>query len=101
MVDFEKGKPALTYYEVLSEGEYSSLVKLKPHTGRSHQLRVHMLHIGHVILGDRLYADGLALVISPRLALHAQEIVFSHPTTQTEMRFVSPHSFAEEPLIQQ
>lgn len=93
MVDTERGKSALTYYEVVSQDSFSSLVKLRPHTGRSHQLRVHMLHIGHPILGDRLYAKGEALMSSPRLALHAQDIVFRHPVNEQAMHFHSPHGF--------
>ena len=100
MVDTERGKPALTFYEAVSEGEYSTLVKLSPHTGRSHQLRVHMLHIGHVILGDRLYAAGEALERSKRLLLHAQSITLRHPSTETSINFQSPHSFEFEPLVQ-
>ncbi len=97
MVDYNNGKSALTYYEVISKDLYSSLVKLKPHTGRSHQLRVHMLHIGHVILGDRLYASDDALSSSNRLTLHAQDITFRHPATEEQMHFSSPHNFTLEP----
>jgi tRNA pseudouridine32 synthase/23S rRNA pseudouridine746 synthase len=99
MVDYENGKSALTYYEVKSKGSYSSLIKLMPHTGRSHQLRVHMLHIGHVILGDRLYAEGDALTASNRLLLHAQDIAFCHPLSGERVAFHSPHTFAHEPSI--
>lgn len=97
MVDYERGKSALTAYEVISTGKFSSLVKLTPHTGRSHQLRVHMLHIGHVILGDLLYAHDEALRASNRLLLHAQDIAFRHPISDEKMQFHSPHSFAQEP----
>ncbi|MFC4700858.1 RluA family pseudouridine synthase [Glaciecola siphonariae] len=97
MVDTERGKPALTYFEAQSQGKYSTLVKLKPHTGRSHQLRVHMLHIGHAILGDRLYAQGEALISSKRLLLHAQDISFTHPRTEQTVSFYSPHMFDAEP----
>ncbi len=97
MVDFNRGKKALTFYECISKGAYSSLVKLSPHTGRSHQLRVHMLHIGHVILGDRLYAKDSALKSSKRLLLHAQHIALRHPVTEAEINFNSPHNFAQEP----
>lgn len=79
MVDFERGKKALTHFEVIENNGESSLVKLTPITGRSHQLRVHMLSIGHPILGDRLYAHPEALVLSKRLMLHAQQLVVTHP----------------------
>ncbi|MBT1452200.1 RluA family pseudouridine synthase [Glaciecola sp. XM2] len=97
MVDVENGKKAHTEYEVVEEGLYSSLVRLHPLTGRSHQLRVHMLHIGHPILGDKLYAKDKALSASPRLLLHAQSIAFCHPSTGHEVRFYSPHDFQLEP----
>lgn len=97
MVDIENGKSALTYYEVIVQDRFSSLVKLKPHTGRSHQLRVHMLHMGHAILGDRLYAKGEALTCSSRLLLHAQDIAFRHPVSNLHMQFSRPHHFTREP----
>lgn len=81
MVDHEHGKTATTQYTVIErdEARNRTRVLLKPITGRSHQLRVHMLAIGHPILGDRFYAKGQALEASERLLLHAQEIKFSHP----------------------
>jgi tRNA pseudouridine32 synthase/23S rRNA pseudouridine746 synthase len=97
MVSEEHGKKAHTQYEVVNEGHYSSLIKLHPHTGRSHQLRVHMLHIGHPILGDRLYACKEALSASPRLLLHADSIAFSHPSTGELISFHTHHGFQEEP----
>lgn len=97
MVSEEQGKKAHTQFELVSEGQYSSLVKLHPHTGRSHQLRVHMLHIGHPILGDRLYACKDALRASPRLLLHAESITFSHPSSEELISFRSHHNFKEEP----
>jgi tRNA pseudouridine32 synthase/23S rRNA pseudouridine746 synthase len=83
-VDFENGKQSLTHYKVLSRctssnEEPSSLVELTPITGRSHQLRVHMLSLGYPILGDKLYASGLALVMRDRLQLHALTLSFQHP----------------------
>ncbi|MBF7073870.1 RNA pseudouridine synthase [Glaciecola sp. MH2013] len=97
MVDQERGKPSQTYYKTVSKGQYSSLVELTPITGRSHQLRVHMLAIGHPILGDRLYAHEQALAKSPRLCLHAQMHRFKHPISGEEMCFESEHSFTAEP----
>lgn len=79
MVCHERGKPAQTRWKVLEREECSTLVRLFPLTGRSHQLRVHMLSLGHPILGDRFYADGKALAASPRLALHAEELTLHHP----------------------
>jgi len=97
-VDHENGKKSLTHYKVLKlEGskteELSSLVELTPITGRSHQLRVHMLALGHPILGDRLYAHEQALTVSPRLQLHAQMLTISHPTTNEVMEFTATCPF--------
>ena len=93
MVSMDRGKSACTYYEVISQDEASSLVKLVPITGRSHQLRVHMLSLGHPILGDKLYAHDDAKALSERLCLHASKIEFSHPTTQQTLTFESPYPF--------
>ncbi len=92
-VDFEHGKKAQTLYQVLSRDQESTLVELTPITGRSHQLRVHMLALGHPILGDRLYAHEKALTISPRLQLHAQMLTFTHPVTGKELAFTSKSPF--------
>lgn len=86
-VDEEHGKKALTHYEVLEYNNESTLVRLTPVTGRSHQLRVHMLSIGHPILGDRLYAHEKALTISPRLQLHAKVLSLAHPKSQEKITF--------------
>ena len=92
MVDLENGKKALTYYRVISRSNTtdehaSTLVELKPVTGRSHQLRVHMLALGHPILGDRLYAPKDALAMRERLQLHALNISLSHPITEQDINF--------------
>lgn len=79
-VCFDTGKPAQTEWRVLERREHSTLLQLNPHTGRSHQLRVHMLSIGHPILGDELYANAEARAAAPRLMLHAQSITLHHPT---------------------
>lgn len=87
-VDHEHGKKSLTHYKVLSrELPDSTLVELTPITGRSHQLRVHMLALGHPILGDRLYAHDKALTVSSRLQLHAQMLQITHPTTNELLTF--------------
>lgn len=86
-VDFDNGKKSLTYYKVLSYGEDNTLVELTPITGRSHQLRVHMLALGHPILGDRLYAHPEALKVSKRLQLHAQALTLQHPVSQVSLTF--------------
>jgi tRNA pseudouridine32 synthase/23S rRNA pseudouridine746 synthase len=100
-VDHDIGKRAETRYQV-SERFVMQIgddhldvarVTLFPITGRSHQLRVHMLEIAHPILGDAFYAQGLALSASPRLCLHAAKLGFDHPFTQEPMQFSSERSF--------
>ena len=75
----ETGKSAFTKWRVLRRDNIATRVRLTPTTGRSHQLRVHMLSTGHVILGDKLYSDGDALNASERLLLHAESIKLRHP----------------------
>ena len=74
------GKTAQTEYKVISTTEKYSLVELKPTTGRTHQLRVHLHHIGHPIVGDRLY-DGET---APRLFLHAKELEITLPNRERQ-----------------
>ena len=76
MVDHQHGKPALTHWRVIDEEDKTTLVELSPVTGRSHQLRVHMMSVGHPIVGDPLYADGEALTCANRLALQSQVLAF-------------------------
>jgi tRNA pseudouridine32 synthase/23S rRNA pseudouridine746 synthase len=95
MVDYERGKPSQTLFERISSNENETLVALYPVTGRSHQLRVHMLSLGHPILGDRLYAHEEALAMAPRLQLHAQSLCFTHPTTNQWLRFHTPIPFSD------
>lgn len=83
----EEGKHAHTDYEVLEVRDGITRVLLTPITGRSHQLRVHMLELGYPIIGDNLYAEGEALVASDRLALHAWRLGFKHPTNSELMSF--------------
>lgn len=97
-VDHENGKQSLTHYRVLSksdvaEEQASTLVELTPVTGRSHQLRVHMLALGHPILGDRLYASTQALAMKNRLQLHALNLSLFHPSTEQPMTFNAPCPF--------
>lgn len=94
-VDFEHGKPSLTRYRVLRHDAAtdSSRVALVPETGRTHQLRVHMQAIGHVILGDALYADPVARAKAPRLLLHAEFLAFRHPVTGEAVEFECPPEF--------
>ena len=78
-VCYENGKPSQTRYQVVRREEKTTLVRLFPITGRSHQLRVHMLELGHPIVGDEFYAHAEARAFSSRLQLHATELSFYHP----------------------
>ncbi|WP_350562343.1 RluA family pseudouridine synthase [Psychrobacter sp. CAL346-MNA-CIBAN-0220] len=97
IVDHDWHKNALTLYEILAhescEGQAVTRVALKPVTGRSHQLRVHMVHCEHVIIGDPIYAEGLALDIAPRLNLHAQQLRLKHPVLGAWMDWESAVPF--------
>ena len=85
-VDHENGRAAQTDWQVLGYDGDTTRVRLHPLTGRSHQLRVHMLELGHPILGDPIYATGAALNF-PRLMLHAQTLSLHHPTTKERLTF--------------
>ncbi|BCE02423.1 RluA family pseudouridine synthase [Marinicellulosiphila megalodicopiae] len=88
-VCFESGKVSVTNFEVLERDleHNKTRVLLKPVTGRSHQLRLHMLAMGHVILGDEFYADEARFKASSRLLLHSNFIEFSHPKTDKLIQF--------------
>ncbi len=85
------GKPALTRWRVLARHADHTRLALEPVTGRTHQLRVHLAHIGHPVRGDRLYAP--APWCAERLLLHAGELAFVHPLQGVAMRFSSPADF--------
>lgn len=93
VVDHELGQPALTLWRVIERGEGFTRVALTPHTGRSHQLRVHMLNLGHPILGDSLYAPAEAAPVGSRLCLHAETLGFVHPVHGGRLRFTRPSPF--------
>lgn len=102
-VDHEQGKPAVTDWRVTHRGESWTELELSPHTGRSHQLRVHCHAIGHSILGDPLYgdqtpppeaADGLwGRAGNPRLMLHAESLTITCPQTGDRLTFEAPSPF--------
>jgi 23S rRNA pseudouridine1911/1915/1917 synthase len=86
--DDERGKPSRTFYRVLKRFDpLATLVALFPESGRTHQLRVHMVHLGHPILGDDKYGNKDSFF---RLALHAQAIKFQHPQTRHDIEFFIP-----------
>ena len=89
----ERGKHALTLFEVLKRGYNRSLIKLKPVTGRSHQLRIHMQSLGHPIIGCDMYAHPKALEASDRLLLHATRLKLCAPSTGNWLSAFSPIPF--------
>ncbi len=88
-IDEKLGKPSLTHYRVLLQQDDKTRVALEPVTGRTHQLRVHLLAIGHPIVGDALYGGQPA----ERLMLHAHTLDFVHPVTGRQMRLISEPPF--------
>ena len=97
VVEPVRGRRALTRYRVIARSGHGpdaiSRVELKPVTGRSHQLRVHLMSIGHAILGDPLYAPPESATRHARMHLHAASIAFIHPETQVPLSFESTVPF--------
>ena len=100
MPSFVDGKEAVTEYRVIDRfappqpgragpraGAGFTLVKLMPRTGRTHQLRVHLAHLGHPVAGDRTYGGGTSV---PRQALHASKLKFRHPALNKDVQFEAP-----------
>jgi len=92
-----RGRPALTEYRVLRQHAACALVELTLHTGRTHQIRVHMAHIGHALVGDATYGRSRTPVTThpapfsvARPLLHAYKLAFTHPRTGQPLEFVAP-----------
>ena len=85
IIDRRQGRQALTAWQVVQRDTNTTRVRLMPKTGRSHQLRVHMLSIGHPILGDNIYAHPEACCAADRMQLHAQSLTFRHPAGGAEL----------------
>ncbi len=92
MIDHENGRNALTDWRVVRADDTETRVHLMPKTGRSHQLRVHMLSLGHPILGDPLYAAD-SVAEHSRMMLHSEELRLRHPEGGIGMKFRSPAPF--------
>ncbi|MGM9425404.1 RluA family pseudouridine synthase [Hydrogenophaga sp. MI9] len=95
-VDHEIGKPSQTRWRIAAEASPlpgTTRLDLEPVTGRSHQLRVHLMAIGFPIVGDPLYASEEQEALASRLLLHAQAIEIPHPVTDVVMRFETPCPF--------
>ncbi len=88
-VDWEHGKPSHTRWRRKpgATPEGATRVELQPITGRTHQLRLHMMAIGHAMLGDALYASAEVCARAPRLLLHARQLKLQHPLTQEWLSF--------------
>lgn len=102
----DKGKPAITHYKVIERLGYVTLVSCRLETGRTHQIRVHMKHIGHTLFNDERYGGEKILKgttftkykqfvencfkVLPRQALHARTLGFEHPITKEQMYFETP-----------
>ncbi len=84
-----RGRAARTDYRVLSSSEQASLIECRLHSGRTHQIRVHLHHLGHPVLGDKVYAPRLAKNF-PRQMLHAWKLGFCHPRTRERKNFEAP-----------
>ena len=84
-----RGRAAKTEYRVLRSGDQASLIECRLHSGRTHQIRVHLHHIGHPVLGDKVYAARLAKGF-PRQMLHAWKIGFRHPRMGEWRNFEAP-----------
>ena len=91
---YPEGRPALTNFKIIKIFNDYSLLELYPKTGRTHQLRVHLKHIGHPIVSDPLYVGRKTLRSDiktwPRLWLHAKQITFIHPVTKKSMALEAP-----------
>lgn len=92
MAIIPEGKAATSHVQVLAFNEKTSLALIRPTTGRTHQIRVHLKHLGHPVLGDEVYGNRkLNLSLRPeRLLLHAYRLSFTHPCTKELLRFSAP-----------
>jgi 23S rRNA pseudouridine1911/1915/1917 synthase len=90
MAVINNGKPAITHYRVIKRFAAHTQVKIFLETGRTHQIRVHMAHINHPIIGDKTYGAGHKQPHFPRQALHAKRLGFIHPSTKKYTEWQTP-----------
>lgn len=88
VVDFDRGEPAVTHYHLVREANGHSLVSLQLETGRTHQIRIHLKHLGFPLVGDYLYNPDMEYI--SRQALHSFRLSFPHPITGEVMDFTAP-----------
>lgn len=89
-VNYKNGKNAVTTYKVLKELNGASLIEFRLKTGRTHQIRVHMSHLGHPLLGDSLYGETKYTAFTNEQCLHAELLGFMHPSTEEYIEFNAP-----------
>ena len=101
----QEGREALTHVKPLALAQRCSLLELRLETGRTHQIRVHLAHAGHPVVGDTKYGDfernrALAREGAARLQLHARRLAFSHPLTHARLRLQSPLTADMRPFVE-
>jgi 23S rRNA pseudouridine1911/1915/1917 synthase len=84
------GKPSVTHWRVLRQFEQAALIECRLETGRTHQIRVHMTHLGHPLVGDAVYGPRKPPIAFPRQALHAWRLGLDHPSTGEPMQWEAP-----------
>ena len=89
IIDWENGKPAVTHYTSVGFQNNRTLVRLRLETGRTHQIRLHLSHIGHPIVGDFMYGTEIE-ALPERFALHSAFIALNHPITGMRIEYESP-----------
>ena len=92
-IDAKEGKSALTHWQVLDREGDVTRVALMPETGRTNQLRVHMMSLGHTILGDRFYGNVAEINLANELQLHAKDLMIIHPKNGKKITFKAPLPF--------
>ena len=92
-IDAKEGKSALTHWQVLDREGDVTRVALMPETGRTHQLRVHMMSLGHTILGDRFYGNIAEINLANELQLHAKDLMILHPRDISSLNNSKCNSF--------
>lgn len=84
------GRPAITQYRVVELFPQHTLLEVRPHTGRTHQIRVHLAWLGYPVVGDRVYGRRRQTLLPDRHFLHARDLAFTHPVTGEKLAFSAP-----------